>query len=58
MCFHPIRVTGVGVTELMLFMGFLTILSMVLGIRNRRYQPKYRASGWMLIFHSIGISPF
>ena len=37
----------IGVTGLMLLVGFLTIMSVVLGVRNRRCQPKYRAAGWM-----------
>lgn len=35
-----------GVMELMLLVGFLTVMSVVLGcVRKRRCQPKHRAAG-------------
>lgn len=46
----PHRVMTVGVTQLMLLVVFLTIMSVVLGVRNVGYQPRYRASGWTLFF--------
>lgn len=36
-----------GVTGIMLPLGFLCIVSVVLGVRNRRCQPKYKAAGWL-----------
>lgn len=36
-----------GVTGIMLPLGLLSIVSVVLGVRNRRCQPKYKAAGWL-----------
>lgn len=36
-----------GVTGIMLPLGFLSIVSVVLGVRNRRCQPKCKAAGWL-----------
>lgn len=37
----------VGVMGLVLLVGFLTILIVVLGVRNRSHQPKCSVAGWM-----------
>lgn len=36
-----------GVTGIMLPLGLLSIVSAVLGVRNGRCQPKYKAAGWL-----------
>lgn len=36
-----------GVTGIMLPLGSLSIVSVVLGVRNRRCQPEYKAAGWL-----------